>query len=73
MTADVLATCAFSYVLIGAVIWMLLVSAGLMDKAFRYSRMVSVMVSAGAIFAWPALVCVFVAGMAQGARQRRAR
>jgi len=73
MTADDLANYAFAYVLIGAVIWMLLVSGGLMQKAFQHSLAVSVMVSFGLILGWPMLVFVFFAGMVQGQRQRRAR
>lgn len=72
MTADI-ANYAFAYVLIGAVIWALLVSGGLMEKAFQHSRTTSVLVSLGSIFGWPILVCVFVSAMAQGYRQRRAR
>lgn len=73
MTADELANYAFAYVLIGSVIWALLVAGGVMEKAFDHSRAISALVSIGSIFGWPVLVCVFVAGMVQGARQRRAR
>ena len=68
-----LANYAFAYVLIGAVIWALLAASGAMDKAFAYSRTVSALVSAGTIFAWPFLAAVFVAGIVQGVRGRRAR
>ncbi|EJN14711.1 hypothetical protein PMI42_01684 [Bradyrhizobium sp. YR681] len=73
MTSVDLVNWAFAYVLIGTVIWMLLFSAGAMDKAFRYSAVVCVLVSAGAIFAWPMLAVVFFAGMWQAMQRRRAR
>lgn len=73
MTADELANYAFAYVLIGSVIWALMYAGGLMEKAFQHSHTACVLVSIGSIFGWPVLVCVFVAGMVQGARQRGAR
>lgn len=62
---------AFVYVLIGAVIWMLMFSAGLIKEAWgRASGIGVLLASIGAVVAWPVIVWTFAIGLINGHRER---
>ncbi|WP_445222217.1 hypothetical protein ACKWRH_21415 [Bradyrhizobium sp. Pa8] len=71
MGADDLVNWVFAYMLIGAVIWMLMYSAGLIHKAWgTVSHAAVVFASIAAIIGWPVIVFAFFAGVWSGRRMR---
>lgn len=72
ISADDLVNWVFAWVLVGAVIWMLMYSGGLIRQALgTATRTVVVLVSIGSIIGWPVIVGVFFAGMWSGWRARQ--
>jgi hypothetical protein len=75
MSSDDLVNYAFAYVLIGAVIWMLMFSAGLITETLQKRiaagdaapHFALVLASVAVVVAWPLMVIVFVHGMWTGA------
>lgn len=71
MTSDNLVSWAFTYVLVGAVVWMLIFSSGLMDKRFEESRSRAITASIGVVLGWWIFVGAFVLGFCHGLMRGR--